>query len=285
VKLIVSAYQRLVNCGGSSYVDASQDTWLADQKYAKLSADPWGYTNNLSISRSTTSPIYGTTDDPLYQDQRIDPWEYRFDGLPPAMYEVRLMFAEYLHTKILKRLFDVTIEGELEPSLYALDIFYEAGRYSADDHICIVPVTDGQLNIRIVHRGFFDFPFLNAIGVTERPDIAMGEATECSMTSFKDPSAPVIDEAYFRRGDANADGEVDMSDPIAILGYLFLGGQEPPCAKSADANDSGDVDIADGIYTLGYLFLGGTAPNDPSAACGPDPTPDPVSCDAYAPCQ
>jgi len=45
----------------------------------------------------------------------------------------------------------------------------------------------------------------------------------------------------FIRGDANADGRSDLSDAVALLGYLFLGGANVPCDQAADADDSGDL--------------------------------------------
>src|SRR5688572_29155342 len=90
----------------------------------------------------------------------------------------------------------------------------------------------------------------------------------------------------FSRGDSNADGRFDISDPMHSLGYLFLGGYPMECGDAADANDSGDIDISDPIYALAYLFLGGLEPPAPFPECGPDPTDDTVSCDRYdaAPC-
>jgi PKD repeat protein len=88
----------------------------------------------------------------------------------------------------------------------------------------------------------------------------------------------------FRRGDANADGKVDISDAIAILGYLFGGGDGPACLDAADANDDGKVDISDAIYLLAHLFLGGPAPPAPGPiACGGDPTDDNLPECAYDP--
>ncbi len=88
----------------------------------------------------------------------------------------------------------------------------------------------------------------------------------------------------FRRGDANADGEVNISDAIMTLLHLFAGEDRLTCLSSADANDSGSVDIADAVYTLSYLFVGGPPPADPFSVCGPDPTPDDLTCESYAPC-
>jgi hypothetical protein len=82
----------------------------------------------------------------------------------------------------------------------------------------------------------------------------------------------------FIRGDAGADGRVEITDPILILDRLFLGGASLPCEDGADANDDGELDLADAIAVLERLFLGG-APLPPPGpeACGEDPTPDRLS--------
>ncbi|MBN1444056.1 MAG: hypothetical protein JXA90_15200 [Planctomycetes bacterium] len=90
----------------------------------------------------------------------------------------------------------------------------------------------------------------------------------------------------FLRGDANADAESDISDAVAILGYLFLG--QPArlgCPQSADTDDNGALDLSDAVYLLSYLFTGGRRPDDPFHACGLDPTPDGLTCDSFDPCR
>ena len=47
---------------------------------------------------------------------------------------------------------------------------------------------------------------------------------------------------------------------------------------AADANDDGQVDISDAIYDLRYLFLGGQAPPAPFPHAGPDVTIDDLPC-------
>ncbi len=96
--------------------------------------------------------------------------------------------------------------------------------------------------------------------------------------------ATPVPPVEFKRGDANADGRTDLSDPVAILLVLFGGRGEFGCARSADANDSGSVDLADAIAILGYLFAHGAAPADPFAACGADTTADALGCAQYPPC-
>ncbi len=89
----------------------------------------------------------------------------------------------------------------------------------------------------------------------------------------------------FRRGDSNASGEVDISDPISTLGVLFLGVGEITCRDAADSNDDGEVDISDAINTLGVLFLGtGFIPPPGMTRCGVDPTGDRLTCETFRRC-
>ncbi|MGQ9592125.1 MAG: hypothetical protein ACUVYA_17735, partial [Planctomycetota bacterium] len=87
------------------------------------------------------------------------------------------------------------------------------------------------------------------------------------------PATRVEAQASFIRGDANADGRVDISDPVGALGYLFLGAAVLPCLDSGDVNDDGALEITDAIHAFGFLFLGGPPPAAPFPGCGLDPTP------------
>ncbi|MBI4605704.1 MAG: DUF11 domain-containing protein, partial [Planctomycetes bacterium] len=91
---------------------------------------------------------------------------------------------------------------------------------------------------------------------------------------------------FFTRGDANADGRFQISDPIAVLGFLFLGSPaQLPCDDAADGDDSGGINLTDAVFDLSFLFLGGAAPPAPFPDCGPDPTADSLRCAAFAPCE
>ncbi|MBI4604155.1 MAG: IPT/TIG domain-containing protein [Planctomycetes bacterium] len=78
----------------------------------------------------------------------------------------------------------------------------------------------------------------------------------------------------FVRGNANNDANVDLSDAVFTLNYLFAGGATPVCLDAADANDVGSVDLSDPIYLLNFLFQGGNPIPPPYPAPGTDPTPD-----------
>jgi len=88
----------------------------------------------------------------------------------------------------------------------------------------------------------------------------------------------------FRRGDANADDKVNISDAITTLNFLFAGTpRPPPCLKALDADDDGELNITDAIFELSFLFLGGPEPPPPGTEqCGVDPTDDEITCDAPA---
>ncbi|MBN1442823.1 MAG: hypothetical protein JXA90_08940, partial [Planctomycetes bacterium] len=103
------------------------------------------------------------------------------------------------------------------------------------------------------------------------------------------PAAP-----KFVRGDANADGEINLTDGIVILSYLYLGDDPPECMDAADVDDDGGAlpTLTDAIRIFSWLFLGQTAPRPPSPRravyapgdCGVDPpdepgdTPDAMGC-------
>ncbi len=95
----------------------------------------------------------------------------------------------------------------------------------------------------------------------------------------KDPSPQV-----FQRGDANSNGEVNISDAQRMLGVLFLGSGKISCMDAADSNDSGALDMSDAVYVLNALFLGASPIPEPFGVCGPDPTDDDLACEEYSIC-
>ncbi len=95
------------------------------------------------------------------------------------------------------------------------------------------------------------------------------------------PGAAGAQDAPFRRGDGNADGVLDLSDPIRLLNSLFISPAPFACQDAADTNDDGALDMSDAIYALTFLFNRGFSPPPPWPACGDDPTPDRLTCAEY----
>ncbi len=95
---------------------------------------------------------------------------------------------------------------------------------------------------------------------------------------------PESGEPRFSRGDANADGDMNLTDAISILNFLFTGGVKPPCTKSGDSDDNGALQLTDAVRILNFLFLGGPPPDDPYPDCGSDETADDLDCISFPPC-
>ncbi len=75
-------------------------------------------------------------------------------------------------------------------------------------------------------------------------------------------------------GDVNSSGDIDLSDAIYLIGWLYSGGPAPaPIAcpteyssmENGDSNGDGEVDVSDAIHLLSSLFTGGPGP---ASACG-----------------
>jgi hypothetical protein len=77
-------------------------------------------------------------------------------------------------------------------------------------------------------------------------------------TLFKDVIS--ADQVPFTHGDANADGEISVSDAIYIINYLFKGGLSPNLLRAGDVNCDGKITVSDVVYLVNYLFRGGPPP-------------------------
>ncbi len=97
-------------------------------------------------------------------------------------------------------------------------------------------------------------------------------------------SAPAAGDSLFIRGDFNGDASLDLSDPLGLLNYLFLGDAEPGCLDAGDSNDDGSVDLSDAINMIFFIFLGGPDPKLPFPGCGSDPTADDLGCTEFPRC-
>ncbi len=129
-----------INAGGNAYTDTAGNVWSGDKYF------------DVGRTFSTTSDIFKTEDDTLYQTER---WAKNLGYSIPVNdgnYRVNLHFAENYFTDFNKRLFDVSVEGE--KVIDDLDIFAKSKNaffpgkdsayiYSVDE----VNVTDGFLNL------------------------------------------------------------------------------------------------------------------------------------------
>jgi len=89
-----------------------------------------------------------------------------------------------------------------------------------------------------------------------------------NVVSSDTASGPTIEVTEV--GDCNKDGTVNLSDPLTLGNYLFLGSAPPSCLCACDTNGDGALNLADVIYTLLFLFSGSEAPIPPATGtvCG-----------------
>lgn len=115
--------------------------------------------------------------------------------------------------------------------------------------------------------------WLGIVDLSSAPELRL--AAELDVDLFELRPLP-----RFRRGDTNGDGDLDLSDVIVLLDFLFRGRASISCPSAADADDDGEVVISDGIRILDFLFGAGPPPPAPGPwEAGIDPTPDALRCD------
>ncbi|NCF55320.1 MAG: hypothetical protein GWP41_03535 [Planctomycetia bacterium] len=84
------------------------------------------------------------------------------------------------------------------------------------------------------------------------------------------------------RGDANADGIVNVADVVWSLQEIFNNGPAGPCNDSKNTNGDGIFDVADPIWLISYIFQNGSPPPAPFPTCGE--IGDPQDCTSYNGC-
>ena len=76
------------------------------------------------------------------------------------------------------------------------------------------------------------------------------------------------DGPVFARGDCNGDGEVNITDGVCILNWLFQGEATPGCVAATNTNGDEAANLSDATYLLNHLFSGGPDPVQPFPDCG-----------------
>ncbi len=143
-----------INCGGGSYVDTAGNLWSADINFTG------------GATYSTSTPIAGTDDDPLYQSERYgNNFGYQIP-VADGTYIVTLHFAEIYFQQGGKRIFDVDAEGSLV--LDDTDLAATVGGYAALTSSVELEVTDGTIDLQLM--GELQNAKLSAIEVRE-PDV------------------------------------------------------------------------------------------------------------------
>ncbi len=184
---------------------------------------------------------------------------------------------------------------------------------TSDDAVQVF-LNEVEIHINNVARGV-DFPGTGAFDVV--PDITIPDGRNRVMVKvfegggdngfalrFEEGGLGVVDAIevsleptttppprQFHRGDADSNGQLQLTDAVRILNVLFLGTGVILCLDAADADDNGQLQLTDAVRILNVLFLGTGVippPGPTGDPCGPDPTTDPakdtLDCAQYDKC-
>jgi hypothetical protein len=61
-------------------------------------------------------------------------------------------------------------------------------------------------------------------------------------------------------GDVNGDRQIDITDVVYLINFLFIHGSAPDPIEHGDVNRDGKVNITDIVYLINYLFVDGPPP-------------------------
>ena len=170
-----------------------------------------------------------------------------------------------------------------------------SGLYPAGDTVVTWTAIDGSGNVTMASQTVSiaaDPTDCDGNGVADVCDVANGFSPDCNGNGIPDEcdllsgASEDIDgnglpdecQVQFRRGDPNGDTDIDLTDGVFILTYLFVDPNGVGCFDSLDANDNGQIQIPDAVLVLYYIFVGGIPPRPPFIECGVDATPDTLDC-------
>ena len=110
---------------------------------------------------------------------------------------------------------------------------------------------------------------------------AVGKPQPGDVSKVLNPGAKDAPAAFIR-GDANADGKIDVSDASTVLLVLFGGRPHASCQAAEDSDGNDKLDLSDAIYILEFLFSGGPTPPSPFPSC--EVVQRRLRCTSHGPC-
>lgn len=78
------------------------------------------------------------------------------------------------------------------------------------------------------------------------------------------------DACEYLCGDANNDKDVNVSDAVYIINYVFVGGDPPLPMAAGDVNCDDTCNVSDAVFIINYVFVGGNEPCDTDGDGVPD---------------
>jgi energy-coupling factor transporter ATP-binding protein EcfA2 len=199
--------------------------------------------------------------------ERYDEAKSAFETAPAMLTRAQIRFAD--ETRVVTDYFELVYSARRHNTAVEYQVLFDP------------PVTLGEEVIGGVE-----------LHAPEPPDRPFAEAAylgaelnllrSVGVSEFTRAEAP---EATFIRGDATADGAVNLVDVLAILDHIFSRGVRLPCLKAADANDDGRRNLLDPIVIVAHLFGRGEPLPGPFPECGSDVGTDGLNCEDHLACE
>ena len=130
----------------------------------------------------------------------------------------------------------------------------------------IAPQRTPHLDTRQGYRMITDV--LDGFGGESESDnyrIPVNSGGESSPIGFSESANWGIEAGYalairVTRGDVNADGIINIGDVVALVNYLYRGGDEPCPVEAGDLTGDCIVNVGDVVFLVNCLYRGGDPP-------------------------
>ena len=201
------------------------------------------YTINL-IAGPTAPPVTVVLPDPQYA--------YYTHALTPVINQIYVGNFTGTHLAPNVNLATVRVNGEVPTSA---SVAYCGGALKV-----LMPLTDFIDNYGLLwdvtHSTFaVTGSFTDATTFSYTGDVTLiGHRSAAPAQYIVPPQVVVLP------GDFDVNGYVNISDPVAMIAYIFASGPAPSNLLIGDVNCSGGINISDAVYMISYIFHGGAAP-------------------------
>jgi hypothetical protein len=166
--------------------------------------------------------------------------------------------------------FEMLVSGSIDGDFESLDIFDLDQMIGQANNLELGDFSEPAQSIELD-----DFPQTDSVRRVRFELVSSYGDTYVGLSEVRFEGTSLTGAPVFRRGDHDGSGIVDITDPLNLLSFLFLGLTPPICLDASDGDNSSAVDISDALNVLGFLFLGSFPLNATLPGpidCGTDPT-------------
>ncbi len=136
-----------------------------------------------------------------------------------------------------------------------------------------LPPSEGELLYKLVVAADSQFAFTQVVDSLIVPQASLGYPLEwgtrywwkvlaISTYGGERWSEEVFTFRTMALGDADGSGQLNISDVVYLINFIFAQGPAPDPLVSGDMNCDGRINIGDAVHLVNYMFLSGPAPCD-----------------------